>query len=73
MPTYKNYKKKKDKDKDKDKVEDLAIPISSNGSPNYKLLSSKKKPETYIDFEKIPKIKIILEDILKNDKIIGKS
>ena len=40
---------------------------SSKGAPNYKIMGSQEKPETRVEFEKIPEIKDIISDILKKD------
>lgn len=36
---------------------------------NYSLISQNKKPETHLDFEKIPDVKSIVLDILSLDKV----
>jgi hypothetical protein len=41
---------------------------SSHGAPNYKIMGSQAKPETRIDFEKIPETKEIIFEILKKDR-----
>jgi len=42
--------------------------ISSKGAPNYVIMSSQKKPETRVEFEKIPEVKEIISEILKKDR-----
>jgi len=61
LPNYRTLKKDKDKDKE--------VPMTSyKGAPNYKILSSVEKPETRIEFEKIPEVKEVISEILKKDR-----
>ncbi len=71
MPTHRNYKKKEEK---KEEATSNFCPVyGSNGAPNYKILSNREKPETSIDFKKIPETKSIIEEILKKDMLYWKS
>lgn len=70
MPSYRNYKKKENNKEEKNSTCSV---FSSNGAPNYKILSNREKPETSIDFKKIPETKSIIEEILKKDMLYWKS
>lgn len=64
MPNYRNLKKKEEKKEDSDSFNPHQ---SSKGAPNYKIMGSQKKPETRVEFEKIPEVKEIISGILKKD------
>ncbi len=63
MPNYRTLKKE-------DKKEEPETPpmVSYKGAPNYKIMGSIKKPETSVEFEKIPEVKEIISEILKKDR-----
>lgn len=63
MPSYRTLKKKEDN------KEDTQTPISHSyrGSPNYQIMGSVEKPETKINFDKVPETKEIVLEILKKD------
>jgi len=61
MPNLRTLKKKEE-----EKVDPPMI--SSKGAPNYIIMGSQKKPETRVEFEKIPEVKAIIYEILKKDR-----
>lgn len=63
MPSYRTLKKKEEIEE----KEKAPISHSYKGSPNYQIMSSLEKPETKINFEKVPEIKEIVLEILKKD------
>jgi len=67
MPNLRTLKKKEES-------ESKAPPMISNkGAPNYKIMGSQAKPETRVEFEKIPEVKEIISEILKKDREYWKS
>jgi len=66
MSTYRTLKKEEEETK-------APAKISSKGAPNYIIMGSQKKPETRVEFEKIPEVKEIISEILKKDREYWKS
>ena len=54
------------------KIENKSV-LSYRGGPNYQIMGNLKKPEILIDFKKVPLIKDIIKDILKQDRIYWES
>ena len=64
MPNYRTLKKKEDEEE-----KPKAPPMTSyKGAPNYKIMGSQEKPETRVEFEKIPEVMAIIFEILKKDR-----
>jgi len=64
MPNYRTLKKKEPEEE----VKKDPPMTNYKGAPNYKILGSQEKPETRVEFEKIPEVKDIISDILKKDR-----
>lgn len=64
MLTHRTLKKKEEI---VEKENDPSSMSSFKGSPNYQIMGSLKKPETKINFEKVPEVKEIILEILKKD------